>query len=166
MIKGGFILEDCNPDMIREHERRITDAENKASQAHDRLNLLETVIHEIHNISVSIAVLIEEMKSMSLSVLTHDKEIKLIQASMETKESVMILCSRVDANEAKTQTNMNAIMSQLRNNAEEFKTHQNEPARNALAREKAIAKWAIFGIGSIIMTIITGFVLTMVKIAK
>lgn len=164
-------MSDCSPEMMREHERRITTTETRAEEAHQRINSLVDLIKDFtiemrssnSNISESnrniselvteVRTLAEKMSYVAKATEKHESDISDIKDNMETKDTVLKLYTKIEASDNEHKKGLDGIMTQLRKQNDDLEQHKLEPAREALANQNALKKWLLIGFGSIILTI-------------
>lgn len=163
-------MEGCSPEMMREHERRITETEQSTSSAHKRVDGVVILIQDftlemresnknIREMVSQVGILTAEIKHVVEATKRHDEDIETIKDNMETKDTVLNLYKKIECSDEKHEKGMDAIMGILRTQQAEFDEHKREPEKKAYEREQAFKKWIVAGIGSIILTVICGFTL-------
>ena len=92
--KGG-----CSPEILREHEKRITENEQSSARANKRMDNLQVFIETMHDMNTNIKVIAEQLKTVMATLLRHEESIDKIEdtilSRMETKEAVTELVVRV-----------------------------------------------------------------------
>ena len=159
-------MSECGPEMMREHEQRITSTEARTEEAHGRINSLVDLIKdftvEMRESNKNISALVLEVRSLTEKMVfvakateKHEEDISDIKDNMETKDTVLKLYDKIEALENGYKKGQDAIMTQLRKQEEYLQEHKLEPAREALANQQALKKWLLVGFGSIVLTIVS-----------
>ena len=91
----------CSPDMMREHESRISKVESSTEEAHKRMNNLEEFKDLMYEMNRNVGSIAEQIKHMAETLVHHDKAIEDIQEKMETKEGMARLYLTVEDLEAR-----------------------------------------------------------------
>jgi len=99
---------------------------------------------------IELKLLTREVGHVAKVTEKHDVDIAEIKDNMETKDTVLNLYNKIEDANSTYAKGMDAIMKQLRTHEEEFSAHKNEPANDALLREKQIKRWLIGAVGAII----------------
>ncbi len=157
-------MEECNPEMMREHERRITEAEQSTGSAHHRINSLVDLIKDftvemrssnknIADLVTGVAALTKEVSYVAKATDRHEEDIASIKDNMETKDTVLKLYDKIESSNDEYKKGQDLVMKMLRGQKEEFEEHKREPADQALANQRALFKWLIVGFGSILLSI-------------
>jgi chromosome segregation ATPase len=166
-------MDDCSPELVREHERRITCTEQRTQEAHERINGLVSLLKEftvemrasnknISELVTEVRTLTHEIGFVGKATEKHEEDIASIKDNMETKDTVLKLYQRLEATDLKYEKGLDAIMEKLRTTEEEFENHKLEPAMEALNAQKSLKKWLIVGFGSILLTIVSTAVLAII----
>jgi uncharacterized protein YukE len=166
-------MDECNPELMREHERRITCTEQRTAEAHERINGLVSLIKdftvEMRESNKNISELVTEVRTLTQEIgfvakatEKHEEDIASIKDNMETKDTVLKLYQRLEATDLKYEKGLDAIMANLRETEEELRKYKLEPAMEALAAQKALRKWLIVGFGSILLTVISTAVILLI----
>jgi len=159
-------MEECNPEMMREHERRITETEQSAGSAHHRINSLVELIKDftvemrssnknIADLVTGVAALTKEVSYVAKATDRHEEDIASIKDNMETKDTVLKLYDRIEHSNEEHKKGQDALMNLFRTHKEEFEQHKKEPAEQAFANQKALIKWLLVGFGSVLLSIVT-----------
>jgi DNA repair ATPase RecN len=106
--------DGCTPEMVREHERRLTEVEASTSSSHKRMDNLEEFKDLMHEMNLNVGVIAEQIKNMAGTLLRHEDAIEDIQAKMETKDTVSRLHERVDELEMKDGKEAERQLKQLK----------------------------------------------------
>lgn len=165
--------DECGPEMMREHERRITEACASATSAHERINGVVVLIRDftiemresnknisesnknISDLVVEVRGLTKEVSYVSKATNKHEDDITEIKDNMETKDTVLKLYDRIEAATEEYRKGQDGVMALLRKNEKDLKDHKDEPALQALESQNAIRRWLLTGFGGIIFAIIT-----------
>ena len=86
----------CTPELMREHERRLTEVQESAKSAHKRMDNLEDFKESMLEMNTNIRVIAEQIKTMAQTLLRHEGAIEDIQEKMETKEGMARLYQTVE----------------------------------------------------------------------
>ena len=159
-------MSDCSPDMMREHEHRITATEQRTNEAHERITGVVELIRDftiemrasnknISELVLEVRTLTEKISYVAKATEKHEDDISDIKDNMETKDTVLKLYTKIEASEQEYRKGIDAIMTELRKQETDLEEHKLEPAREALASQKALQKWLLVGFGSIILTIVS-----------
>jgi len=159
-------MDECNPEMIREHERRITETEQSTGSAHQRINSLVDLIKDftiemrssnknIADLVSGVAALTKEVSYVAKASDRHEADIASIKDNMETKDTVLKLYDKIERSNEEQKKGQDAFMNLLRKQKEEFEQHKKEPAEQAFANQKALIKWLLVGFGSVLLSIVT-----------
>ncbi len=168
---------ECNdPDMMREHERRITEANNKADNAQERINEIIGLIKNFtvvmkesnDNIAkgnINIAELVGEIKALTQEVNhvvkatdKHENDIADIKDNMETKDTVLKLYDQLQASNLEHKKGLDAVMAKMREQDKALEDHKLEPALEVYKAVNSLKKWLIAGIGAIIISVATAII--------
>ncbi len=166
-------MDECNPELVREHEHRITHTEQRTAEAHERINGIVALIKEftvemresnknISELVTEVRTLTHEIGYLAKATEKHEEDISSIKDNMETKDTVLKLYQRMEAADLDQKKGLDAIMKKLRDTEEELQKHKLEPAMEALAGQKALKKWMIVGFGSILLSIISTAVMLII----
>jgi len=164
------------PEMLafqKEYEKRLSRVENTTDNAHLRLNNQDEFIKEIRETNRELAitnkgmavmnsnvlVIAEQIKNLNQGFIRHEKAIDDIQGSMETKDTVLSLYATIKDNNEQYKKGMDDIMDKLRATDKVLEDHIEQPAKEALEREKSLRKWVVVGVGTILLSIASGFIL-------
>ena len=126
----------CTPEMVREHEQRITATEESVKSAHLRMNNLEDFKDTMLEMNGNIKVIAEQIKAMAETLIRHEDAIEDIQQKMETKDSIKRLYETVDDLEVR------------------MSDEENKDAQAALKAMNKIKWWILAGFGGIILAIV------------
>ena len=159
-------MSECGPEMMREHEQRITSTEASTKEAHGRINSLVDLIKdftvEMRESNKNTAALVLEVRSLTEKMVfvakateKHEEDISSIKDNMETKDTVLKLYERIEEYGRDYKNGLEAIMTELRKQKEDLQEHKLEPAKEALANQQALKKWLLVGFGSILLSIAT-----------
>jgi chromosome segregation ATPase len=154
-------MESCSPEMMREHERRITETEQSNKSAHKRVDGIVKLIQDfttemresnknIGDMVNQVGILTAEIKHVVEATKRHDEDIETIKDNMETKDTVLNLYKKIECSDEKHEKGMDAIMGILRQQQAEFDEHKREPEKEAYQREKSLKKWLVGAVGAII----------------
>lgn len=163
----------CDQNLMREHERRITETEKNAENAHERINEVVALVKEFtvemresnKNIAagnMNVAELVAEVKALTKEISfvakateKHEEDIADIKDNMETKDTVLKLYTKIEDANIEYKKGQDAVMKLLRQQETALEEHKAEPAKEALAHQKALVKWLIAGFGTIVISILT-----------
>lgn len=162
--------EECTPGTMREHERRITSAERDVASAHERITASAELIKEftiemrasnknIAELVTGVKTLTIEVRHITTSVAKHESDIQTIKNNMETKDTVLKLYGKIESSDGEYKKGLDAVMAKLRSQEEKLDAHTEEPARQALADQKAIKTWLFAGFGSVLVAIMTAAIM-------
>lgn len=167
--------EQCGNEIQLTHEQRITEAHELSKSAHQRINEVVSLIRDFtvemresnKNISElvgSVKVLTNEMSNIAKATEKHEDDITDIKDNMETKDTVLRLYDRMKETDIEYKKGMETLMKSITDQQTRLENHELEPAKQALAAQKAIRSYFIAGFGSIFLAIVTtGIMLVIFK---
>ena len=95
--------DQCSPELVREHENRITAVEQSAKSAHLRMSNLEkftdsmaVMAEKMSEMNGNVMLIAEQIKQVYTTLVRHEDDIKAIHESMETKDTVKSLHGKVE----------------------------------------------------------------------
>jgi DNA repair ATPase RecN len=149
-------------ELQRSHIAILATLSERVDGAHARIDQLEENNVTLRELTIGFTKLLGNVENITNNLTAivktldrHEEKIEVMADKMETKDTVMKLYQKMDAEAKRHDEGMDAIMAKLRMNDEEFNAHKQEPAQAALAERKALRKWFFLLIG----TIVTGYVL-------
>jgi len=93
----------CTPELVREHEGRLTAVEQSTSSSHHRIDNLEkfsvsmqVMADKMSEMNANVMLIAEQIKQVYSTLVRHEEDIKLIHESMETKDTVKRLHGKVE----------------------------------------------------------------------
>lgn len=163
----------CTPELVREHERRITQNTENNEHLSSRVDSVITLVNEftvemresnknISELVTSVKVLTGEISHVVKATDKHEDDIAEIKDNMETKDTVLKLYNKIEDSNAEYKRGQDVVMKSIREQKTTLEEHMNEPAKEALANQKALQKWLLVGFGSIILTVVTTAVVMIV----
>ena len=75
----------CTPEMIREHEKRITETEQSVANAHDRMTNLQSFTETMTEMNINVKVIAEQLKSVLSTLTKHETAIDGIEKAMVSR---------------------------------------------------------------------------------